>query len=66
MPEKHLADGGEWDRTSLLQIFFFLVPEERSLFLIAKRLAEECSWTEFRHKDNGHCMLAHACSAVWQ
>lgn len=32
VPKKHLADGGEWDRTSLLQVFFFPVPEERSLF----------------------------------
>lgn len=32
VPEKHSADGGEWDRTSLLQICFFPVPEERSLF----------------------------------
>lgn len=30
VPKKYLADVGEWDRTSLLQIFF-IVPEERSL-----------------------------------
>lgn len=32
VPEKHLAGGEEWGRTSLLQISFFPAPEERSLF----------------------------------
>lgn len=49
VPKNHLADVGEWDRTSLLQIFF-IVPEERSLFWCPlPRVAEECSWTEPRN-----------------
>lgn len=64
--KKHLEDVGEWDRTSLLQIFF-IVAEERSVFdALCQELQRNVPGLSLGIKDYGHCVFVHACSAVWQ
>lgn len=60
--KKHLADVGEWDRTSLLQIIF-IVPEERSvLWCPLPSVSEECFWTKPR---NSGLWPLHVCSCMF-